>query len=263
MLDSSDAPLSIPAHDPSASVCLPIMRPLFTRHVSHPVRSRFSAFAFSRSSLKGSERLDDDEEAASHRAKGPNLSGQTLTTDTGKSLPPEKSVDDSVSGPEEPGKEWKLTEAWERDTIKPLPRGAYSHYSSGTPEYPSKANRRKEHWEIIEELEREEQLVRKQKMDPSKWQQRKLEWERIERMQSHGKQNRRKVRSPSPRSPPSWYHGWGNRLGHGDGNQGWELELRPVDRNSAVPPLPPLPLIPDQRQKPVGKDPAAEPTRKL
>ena len=38
------------------------MRPIFTNHVSHPIRSRFSAFSFSVSkpSIRGTERIADE-----------------------------------------------------------------------------------------------------------------------------------------------------------------------------------------------------------
>lgn len=65
---------------PLASVCLPIMRPLFLHRAPHPVRSRFSAFPFSMSkpSVRGSVRLADEETPSS--SQNQNLSGKTLTT---------------------------------------------------------------------------------------------------------------------------------------------------------------------------------------
>lgn len=105
------------------------------------------------------------------------------------------------------------------------------------------ANRRKEHWEIIEEREQEalRGRQRKERMDPERWEHRKKEWERIERINS--KLRKHKDRSiensqarPSPPSDRSWYNGWGNRLGSGDGNQGWELELGPMARGVEIPP---------------------------
>lgn len=232
------------------------MRPLFTKHVSHPVRSRFSAFAFTGSSLtKGGRRIDDDEETAADSSNARTLTSQTMTSKSqnGKSLTGitlSKTISissskapvpttESFNGPDEITSIWHMDE-WERDIIRPLPPGAHSHYSVGTPEYPAKHCRRKEHWEIVEEREREEEAerARKEKMDPSKWEQRKQQWERLERMNSKGRLDDKKPLPPAETSPPttSWYNGWGNRMGHGDGNQGWELELGPLAGGVELPP---------------------------
>lgn len=226
------------------------MRPLFTKHVSHPVRSRFSAFAFTGTSTKGGQRIEDDEATAFDSSNGQTVTSKTLTSKrsqtsktlcSGSSKTPQPTMD-SVNGQDESMNGWRMDE-WERDIIRPLPAGAHSHYSIGTPEYPAKHCRRKEHWEIIEEREREEEeRAQKQKMDPSKWEQRKQQWERIERMSSKGRSDGKKQPDPSRETPhpmppeDSWYNGWGNRMGYGDGNQGWELELGPLAGGVEVPP---------------------------
>lgn len=198
---------------------------------------------------KGGRHIEDDEETmagsnaqtltsgtmTSKSQNGKSLSGKTLSIGSAKAPHP---ATDSLNGPDECTNPWRLDE-WERDIIRPLPPGAHSHYSIGTPEYPAKHCRRKEHWEIVEEREREEEeQARKQKMDPSKWEQRKQQWERIERMGSKGQPDGKKPLPPAETSPPStsWYNGWGNRMGYGDGNQGWELELGPLAGGVEVPP---------------------------
>lgn len=229
------------------------MRPLFTKHVSHPVRSRFSVFAFTGTSTKGGQRIEDDEATAFDSCNAQTVTSKTVTSksqtskilSSGSSKTPQPTLD-SLNGPDESMNGWRMDE-WERDVIRPLPPGAHSHYSIGTPEYPAKHCRRKEHWEIIEEREREEEeraeeeRARKQKMDPSKWEQRKQQWERIERMSSKGRSDGKKPNPPPepPHSMPpedSWYNGWGNRMGYGDGNQGWELELGPLAGGVELPP---------------------------
>lgn len=227
------------------------MRPLFTKHVSHPVRSRFSAFAFTGSSTtKGGRRIEDDEETAAASSNAQTLTSRTMTSKSHNGKSPSgktPSVNsskaplpttDSFNGPDESTSPWRMDE-WERDIIRPLPPGGHSHYSIGTPEYPAKHCRRKEHWEIVEEREREEEeRARRQQMDPSKWEQRKQQWERIERMGSKDRSDDKKPLPPAETTPPStsWYNGWGNRMGHGDGNQGWELELGPLAGGVELPP---------------------------
>lgn len=204
---------------------------------------------------KNGRRIDDDEETAAD-SNAQTLTSRTLTSKNGKSSiskPLSKTLSissskaplpttESLNGPDEPTSPWRMDE-WERDIIRPLPPGAHSHYSIGTPEYPAKHCRRKEHWEIVEEREREEEeeRARKLKMDPSKWEQRKQQWERIERMGSRGSRgpsDSRRPSAPAEITPPStsWYNGWGNRMGYGDGNQGWELELGPLAGGVELPP---------------------------
>lgn len=214
------------------------MRPLFTKHVSHPVRSRFSAFRVTANSVKGGRRNDDTDETVAVSTNTQTVNSQTLISNYSKT--PDVATD-THNEPDELIKGWR-TDEWERDILQPLPPGAHSHYSMGTPEYPAKHCRRKEHWEIVEEREREEeQRVHKQKMDPSKWEQRKQQWERIERMSSKGRGDGKKPCPPpdTPQSEPpaSWYNGWGNRMGNGDGNQGWELELGPLAGGVELPPM--------------------------
>ena len=107
----------------------------------------------------------------------------------------------------------------------------------------AKGKRRKEYWEMIEEREQEETMKgqHNERMNPSRWEHRKKEWERIERMNSKLGQNSDRrmgtyLARPLPPNDDSWYHGWGNRLGNGDGNQGWELELGPLAAGVEVPP---------------------------
>lgn len=225
------------------------MRPLFTKHVSHPVRSRFSAFPFT-GNTKEVERSDDDGDTMGNSSNAQTLVSRTLISKnlkskaltSGSSKTPQP-TNDSMTGNDDVTHDWR-PEGWQPDIIRPVPAEAHAHYSIGTPEYPAKHCRRKEHWEIVEEREREEEeeRVRKQKMDPSKWQQRKQQWERIERMSSKGRSDRKKSlppETPPSASPPStsWYNGWGNRMGHGDGNQGWELELGPLAGGVEFPPM--------------------------
>ena len=204
---------------------------------------------------KGGRRIEDDEETAANSSNARTLTSRTMTSKSqngksfsGKTLSKSLSVSsskaplpttESLNGPDEPSSPWRIDE-WERDIIRPLPPGAHSHYSIGTPEYPAKHCRRKEHWEIVEEREREEEAerARQEKMDPSKWEQRKQQWERIERMSSKGRSDGKKPLPPADTSPPStsWYNGWGNRMGYGDGNQGWELELGPLAGGVELPP---------------------------
>ena len=58
------------------------MRPLFTNRMSHPIRSRFSAFAFSaaKPATRGTERLSDEET--------PHLSGKTLISTSSTTTKP-------------------------------------------------------------------------------------------------------------------------------------------------------------------------------
>ena len=199
---------------------------------------------------KGGRRTDDDEETAADSFNAQTLTSKSQNRKSLRGKTHSKSLSagssqaplpmmDSLNGPDEPTNPWQMDE-WERDIIRPLPPGAHSHYSIGTPEYPAKHCRRKEHWEIVEEREREEEeeRARRQKMDPSKWEQRKQQWERIERMSSKGRSDRKKPLPPPETTPPStsWYNGWGNRMGFGDGNQGWELELGPLAGGVELPP---------------------------
>ena len=214
------------------------MRPLFTKHVAHPVRSRFSAFAWSKPSLRGTVRLTDDEEARNCSPNTPNLSGKTLTTFPQS---PGKSANDSFSSPEyqNKGAESGQSDMYRADAISP---SLITFDETNAIDDPTKKKRRKEHWEIVEEEEqaKEKEQLRKARMDPTKWEQRKQEWERIERMSSKRNGGREAQVGSSMRTPPpndgSWYHGWGNRLGSGDGNQGWELELGPMAGGVELPP---------------------------
>lgn len=221
-----------------ASVCLPIMRPLFTKHVSHPVRSRFSTFSWAKSSVRGSQRLPD-EEGDLENSSTQNLSGKTLTTFP---LPPDAYKYNNIKSPDGTDKTSKTIEL-ELDVINQPPPVISSQNGLITPEDLTIERRRKEHWEIIEEREQKEiwERQRKERMDPARWEHRKKEWERIERINSKlrksndGKSENPPVR-PSPSSESSWYNGWGNRLGSGDGNQGWELELGPMAGGVEIPP---------------------------
>jgi hypothetical protein len=215
------------------------MRPLFTKHESHPVRSRFSGFGFTRNSIKGGQRIPEDKDTAADSSTAKTRTNQTVTGKILTSIPlihraakAPRPVTETINEPDESNEAWRM-DGWEIDIIRPLPPGAHSHYSIGTPEYPAKNRRRKEHWEIVEEREREEERrMQEEKLDPSTWEQRRQPWERMESMSSQDGTDGRKT-SPSPQTPHplpssgSWYNGWGNRMGNRDGSQGWELELYP------------------------------------
>ncbi len=182
-----------------------------------------------RNSIKGGQRIPEDKDAAADSSTAKTLTNQSLTNKTliHSSAKAPRPVIDTINGFNEG---WRL-DGWESDIIRPLPPGAHSHYSIGTPEYPAKNRRRKEHWEIVEEREREEeQRMQEEKMNLSKWEERKQQWELIEPMSFQDGADSAKS-SPSRQTPHplpsfgSWYNGWGNRMGSRDGSQGWELDL--------------------------------------
>lgn len=214
------------------------MRPLFTKHVSHPVRSRFSAFSWTKASTRGSQRLSD-EEANNLDSTLQNSSDKTLTTNP---LPPGASKYNNLKTSEDLFQTTK-TEDLELDVIQRHTPKLSTAAKPSAWEGLDKGKRRKEYWEVVEDKELEEikEARRRDRMDPAKWELRKKEWERIERMNSklrkdYNHEAKFSPARPYPTSDDTWYNGWGNRLGNGDGNQGWELELGPSAGGVELPP---------------------------
>ena len=235
------------------------MRPLFTKHYSHPVRSRFSAFSysnfsFSKVSSKASQRITEEEDGTVHTTGDLNLGSKTPSIAISKPLRSGSSAGNSTSASEEPVQWGRRLEGWRsfeertRNAIKPLPPGPKFLDSSLSAHEPP-SNRRKEYWEIVEERERADQLAQVQcgKPQPSVSEQAINARNHINRNDplAPGKQYRRRdIQLSSPRqnstwsvSSPrmSWYRRWGHQLGPGDGNQGWELELAPTEKDNAHP----------------------------